>query len=632
MAGLGALISCPPSAADALADALAARGSDVARHRAGSATLIVRAALPIVHELDGCVAVVDGVAELSALLSAYRQKGPSGLLGGPDPYALILRDPKRHGLMLARNGDGPPLYYAQTVTGILVASEPEALLAAGVPAVPDQQVVADFLDTGACDASDRTFYTALRRVLPGQVLALDIEVTDHTPAVSRRPRAMSARMALRWAITPGRLGVRLTQGPVSAAVYGATEAAEIPVKVIAESAQAPLAGKLDLAEYVADVGEPLPDLESYLIWDTARRVAGEIDALLDAAPPGTHLARLADRVGSRYGVELRFPRCDAAADADWSELAVSMPPVAPPPSTADVLRRIGPDLAASVLHGAPSVAAVGQLGALLDGDPSAAEALFRRHVLAYWLARHAPATPAEPPPDDVVAGGRTWRRTPVETDILQPGDPLPEKLAWYVAETASGATEPWYVLVSAKAVAVTQGRVRPVWEITPGIAARCVSALTGEPPWLAQSAIAYGSGSRAIMAAFCGRLRLARLADRFVTAPMRAVRPPRDAAAGAGRIGVTGPPRYGDDVAQEVLDTLAKVLTEAEYAQLAGCAVVGPTGLWGWAGPGTPDLVSALGTGDPFGDRRTPVVLAFAQPLRAARTPAGRKPSRRPRR
>ncbi|NUO59106.1 MAG: hypothetical protein HOV78_20790 [Hamadaea sp.] len=624
MAGLAALISCPPSAADAVADALAARGSDVARHRAGSTTLIVRAALPIVHETDGYVAVVDGVAELSALLSAYRQKGPSGLLGGPDPYALILRDPKRHGLVLARNGDGPPLYYAQTATGILVASEPEALLAAGLPAAPDPQVVAEFLDSGACDASERTFYAALRRVLPGQALALDIEVTDHTPAATRRPRPISARMALRWAVTPGRLGVRLTPGPVSAAIYGATVSAG--ASVVSE-----IPAVADLSEFVADVGEPLPDLESYLIWATARRVAGEIDTLLDAAAPGPHLARLADRVSSRYGVELRFPRCDTAADADWSELAVPTPSVTPIPSTADVLRRVGPALAASVLHGAPSSAAVTQLGTLLSGDPAPAEALFRRHVLAAWLARHAPTAAPESSPDDVIAGGRTWRRTPVETEIMQPGDPLPEKLAWYVAETASGTTEPWYVLVSAKAVAVTQGRVRPVWEITPGFAARCVSALTGEPPWLAQSAVAYGSGRRAIMAALCGRLRLRTLAGRFVTDAMRAVRPPRDAAVGAARIGVAGPPRDGDAVAQEVLDTLAKVLTEAEYAQLAGCAVVGPTGLWGFAGPGTPDLVSALGAGDPFGDRRTPVVLAFAQPLRAARTPA-RKASRRSRR
>ncbi|NUR70629.1 MAG: hypothetical protein HOU81_07395, partial [Hamadaea sp.] len=437
MAGLAALISRPPSAADAVADALAARGSDVARHRAGSATLIVRAALPIVHELDGCVAVVDGVAELSTLLSAYRQKGPSGLLGGPDAYALILRDTKRHGLVLARNGDGPPLYYAQSVTGMLVASEPEALLAAGVPADPDPQVVAAFLETGACDASDRTFYAAIRRVLPGQALALDIEVTDHTPAAMRRQRSISARMALRWAVVPGRLGVRLTPGPVSAAIYGAIAASG--AAVVSEIPTA-----LDLTEYLADVGEPLPDLESYLIWATARTVAGEIDTLLDAAPPGTHLARLADRVSSRYGVELRFPQCDAAAGADWAELAAPTPPVRPLPSTADVLRRIGPELAASVLHSLPSPAAVSQLGALLAGDPSAAEALFRRHVLAYWLARHAPATQAAPPPDDVVAGGRTWRRTPVETDLLQPGDPLPEKLAWYVAEAAAGSTEPWY--------------------------------------------------------------------------------------------------------------------------------------------------------------------------------------------
>jgi hypothetical protein len=619
MAGLAALISCPSSAADAIVDALAARGSDVACHRVGSATMIVRAALPIVHELDGFVAVVDGVAELSALLSAYRQKGPSGLLGGPDAYAMILRDPRRHGLLLARNGDGPPLYYARTATGTLVASEPEALLAAGVPADPDPQVMAAFLETGACDASERTFYAAIRRVLPGQVLALDIEVTDHTPAAMHRQRAISARLALRWAIAPGRLGVRLTPGPVTAAIIAAAVSAD--AVVVDEEF-----GPLHLDEFLADVGEPLPDLECYLIWATARSVAGEIDVLLDPASPGAHLARLADRVSSRYGVELRFPRSDAAADADWEELAVPTPPVPDPPSTADVLRRIGPELAASVLHGAPSHIAVAQVASLLSGDPAYAEELFRRHVLARWLARHTASVESVAAPLEVVAGGRTWRRTPIETEVLQPGDPLPEKLAWYIAETASGTTEPWYVLISAKAVAVTQDRIRPVWEIHPGVAARFVSRLTGEPPWVTQSVISYGSSTRAVLAALGGKLRLRGLAERLTTPSMRAVRPPRETAVGVARIGVAGPPRSGDGVAQEIVDTLAKVLTETEYAHLAGCAVVGSTGLWGWAGPESADLVPALLEGDPFGDRRTPVVLASAQPLRAARTPARRGP------
>ncbi|NUT37786.1 MAG: hypothetical protein HOV79_32475, partial [Hamadaea sp.] len=404
MAGLAALISCPPSAADALAEALAVRGADLARHRAGPVTLLVRAALPIVHEVDGCTAVVDGIAELSALLAAYRSRGPAGLLGGAEAYALILRDPHRRGLVLARNGDGPPLYYARSAGGVLVASEPEALLAAGVPAHPDDEVAAAFLATGACDESARTFYAEVRRVLPGQVLAVDAEVTDHTPAAreARRPRPLSARVAVRWAVGDGRIGVRLSGDAAGAAILGTalSRGAELPVYshrfpgvdddaveyatallgplpegAVRHRALPHFADALDLAGFLADVGEPLPDLESYLVWATAKATAGEVDALLDAAAPADHLARLADRVRSRYGVELRFPRCGAAADADWKAIArETLPrPVAERtivPSAAALLVRIGPDLAAAMMHGQPeghARAAVEELAALLGG-------------------------------------------------------------------------------------------------------------------------------------------------------------------------------------------------------------------------------------------------------------------------
>jgi asparagine synthetase B (glutamine-hydrolysing) len=77
---------------------------------------------------------------LDALSSALLSRAP-------EPYALILADPARGALVLARNGDGPPLYYAETAGGILAASEPGALLAAGVPAEPDEGVVGRFITT-----------------------------------------------------------------------------------------------------------------------------------------------------------------------------------------------------------------------------------------------------------------------------------------------------------------------------------------------------------------------------------------------------------------------------------------------------------------------------------------------------
>src|SRR5262245_51134214 len=126
MVGLAATISCQPSTAAALAAALTPRGSDAASTRSGDATLVIRAALPIVHDVDGCKVAVDGIAESGALISAYRTQGPAGLLGGTEAYAAIVKDPARDGLLLARSGDGPQLYFGRTAHGTVVASEPEA--------------------------------------------------------------------------------------------------------------------------------------------------------------------------------------------------------------------------------------------------------------------------------------------------------------------------------------------------------------------------------------------------------------------------------------------------------------------------------------------------------------------------
>jgi hypothetical protein len=689
MVGLAASMSRPSTCVDALGEALAARGPDLVRHQIGATTLLVRAALPIVHEVGGCFAAVDGIAELSTLVSAYHRMGPAGLLGGAQAYALILCDPARDGLVLVRNGDGPPLYYAWTGKGALVASEPEALLAAGVPADPERAVMAAFLAAGACDETAQTFYAAIRRVLPGQALTLTPEeLVDHTPAVHepRLRRPVSARLALRWATAQGRIGVRLGAGASGAAILGAALARMadgVPLPVYAnrfpglsgavvEHATA-LVGSLPsgavryraiefsprtlrLDAFLADVGEPLPDLESYLIWATAEATAGEVDALLDAAAPADHLSRLADRIGSRYGVELRFPRCRTPDDTQWPSIARETLPgragrygasaddrMALYPPTGEVLREIGPELTASMLHGQPRGEvrqAIEELGALLSGRQADADVLYRRHVLAHWMRRHRRRTtiPAARTPATTAAAGRDWRCVAVETGLLRPGVPIAETLAWYIAEALGRErieNRPWHLLVAAKPVAVAQGRVAGVWEIRPRRAARTVAALRGTAPWVEQVVIDHSGALRALGAALARRIRFRFLERRLITPAMEAVSAPRPDAAEPAHISVVVAPRHGDEVAQELLDMLAKVLTEVEWAALAGCAVLGAdeygARLAGWAsGPGSTGEVDretaiALACGNPFGqdDRRTPVVLAIAEPIAAGdRKPA----------
>ncbi len=102
-------------------------------------------------------------------------------------YAIALHDRAARRLVLARDPFGiKPLYLAQGAEGLVFASEPEALLAAGVVAraiAPEsrEELLQLQFTTGAA-----TIYPGIQRVLPGEILvAADGHVIErrHTPAL-----------------------------------------------------------------------------------------------------------------------------------------------------------------------------------------------------------------------------------------------------------------------------------------------------------------------------------------------------------------------------------------------------------------------------------------------------------------
>lgn len=716
MAGLAALLSFgsdrnSTETLSALSRALAPRGSEEARGVNGSAKLLVRAAMPIVHRLDTTTLIVDGIVELSTLAGRYSERGPMGLVGGPDPYTLIMADPD--GLVLARNGDGPPLYYARSRGAVLVASEPTALLAAGVPARPDPETVARFLAVGSCDEGAATFFDGIRRVLPHQVVEISSGHTDgwlvraHPPARYRGP-AISGRMALLGAVGEGRLGVLLGPGLPGAAVLGAalTERPQhrgLPVYSVnfpglptdssayASALLGPLpdssvrhralpffADEIDVDGFLADVGEPVPDLGAYLAWAVARSTGGEVDALLSAAGwhgPTGHLPRLADRVASRYGVTLRFPyrdleTTDEALRAELRMLAErTLPPVsmraasaAPAAATLepplrDILLRLRAELISALLyphHGSTDHAGLAVMQGLASAAAPDVARLWRRYLLERWLvtvvAPHerqpeVPAARPSPGPSVITAGGQDWTTHAVLTEPIAAGDRYAEKFAWYVAEfahaadkqTRQGLRQPWHLLVAAKPVAVAQGLARAIWEITPGSYARGLVRLAGPAvgladPWSMQVALDHSGAARLGLAMLCARLGRRTWYDRVAGPLARSVRPPREQACPPAHLAVVPPPHAPDRVAEDIVAALRKTLPDDVFAMLSGCAVVGADAagmrLLGWSQPGEPPagLLGRLCERNPFGqgDERTPLVLALAAPRRVAQS-TGRK-------
>jgi hypothetical protein len=188
------------------------------------------------------------------------------------------------------------------------------------------------------------------------------------------------------------------------------------------------------------------------------------------------------------------------------------------------------------------------------------------------------------------------------------------------------------VVLAGKALAVSQRRIRPLWEIEPGLPARMLAAVArrrlsrlGEP-WTMQVALDEGGAARVIAGTLISlvspELAQVWLPESVVTLfPPRAnAMPPADAAV------VRGPIRP-DAAAEALLEALRYSLPPHLVSTLGGCAVVSAddmgSRLLGFAaGPNAaaapdPDvLVAEVFADNPAGQGTecTPVVLAFEAP------------------
>jgi len=190
-----------PALLDRFAEALAHRGPDgVGRYRSGGMAM-VQTRLAIIDletgdqplfEPEGAVLIAnaeiyDYVEQRQTLgverfatgsdcevpLHLYRRDGVRFADGLRGMYAIALYDPTVERLLLARDPFGiKPLYYARTGAGLAFASEPQALIKAGLieprldPAARDRLLQLQFV-TGR-----KTIFEGIQRVLPGETLVI----------------------------------------------------------------------------------------------------------------------------------------------------------------------------------------------------------------------------------------------------------------------------------------------------------------------------------------------------------------------------------------------------------------------------------------------------------------------------
>lgn len=113
-------------------------------------------------------------SDIEPVVFLYEAEGPGFADRLRGMYTIAVHDPSKGRLVLARDPFGiKPLYYAQTDDLFAFASEPQALLAAGLGSrEPDRLRVAELLQLKFTTGAE-TIFPGIRRVLPGETVVIE---------------------------------------------------------------------------------------------------------------------------------------------------------------------------------------------------------------------------------------------------------------------------------------------------------------------------------------------------------------------------------------------------------------------------------------------------------------------------
>ena len=185
-------------------------------HEPGGAALVANAEIYNYIELR---AAMDGVAfrthsDCEPALHLYRRHGLDFVRHLRGMYAIAIHDPAADRLVLARDPFGiKPLYYAETDRLFAFASEPQALIAAGLAGRGLRDAAASELLQLQFTTGAETIFAGIKRVLPGETLVVaggriverrilaalpegGPEAIDEATALDRLDRALGDSVAL----------------------------------------------------------------------------------------------------------------------------------------------------------------------------------------------------------------------------------------------------------------------------------------------------------------------------------------------------------------------------------------------------------------------------------------------------
>lgn len=204
--GIFAINAAPPSAAvlESMARSIKHRGPDddgvfqsgpvgLASTRLSVLDLTPKGHMPMIDDESGMVIVHNGeiynFVELRAelgehlfrtdtdtevILKAFAKWGESCLDRLNGIFGFAIWDPRKQKLFCARDRLGvKPFLYSCYDGSFIFGSEAKALFTAGLPAVPNMDILADFLVHGIYDHSAETFFRNVKQLMPGHMMTID---------------------------------------------------------------------------------------------------------------------------------------------------------------------------------------------------------------------------------------------------------------------------------------------------------------------------------------------------------------------------------------------------------------------------------------------------------------------------
>ncbi|HEY0486996.1 MAG TPA: hypothetical protein VGD72_12170 [Mycobacteriales bacterium] len=342
--------------------------------------------------------------------------------------------------------------------------------------------------------------------------------------------------------------------------------------------------------------------------------------------------RVADRAGARAGVRIRLPFTDAVVARSLGEAALTRPgggeavlraaatsraPLEPGAPVRDWLLRMknrvyGEFLSESFTN-RPWVDQHAVLVAFEDfikGRNADAALFWRLLAVELWMREFVDPKPegAEPArvkgPLEANAGkqleiavdGEKWLRFPVRTELFADGDDLDAQITGYVRGLVDGVradgtyaanfARNWYVLVSEKVVAISQGRSYFIWDIQPSWWARTLSKFVVRTPygiglgspWTMQLAIQEAGLPRILAASAAGVVGkvLGKRGVFYNVAghSVRAIDGPTEYSAYPSNVSAKLAPARPGEVSAELLAALKRTLPAEMAATLAGVVVI----------------------------------------------------------